>query len=208
MLITAIFGFLFGFIGSMPIAGPIVVLLIIRCLDDRFRSAHLIGVGSVFPEATYATFAFWGFATFLAKYPWMIPVSHGAAAVILFALGFSLVRRRGGQKLEVDDRASAGSFGLGVLISTLNPSIIAAWTGATTTLFSTGLVVFEPVLAIPFGLGAAVGIQAWYLILIALIRRHKQRFTRGTIERAIRLFGIPVLGLSVWFVTRFVSSLV
>lgn len=207
MLITALFGFLFGFIGSMPLAGPIAVLLVVRCLDDRFRSAYLIALGSVLPEALYGSLAFWGFATFLARYQWMVPVSHGAAAAILFVLGLSLVRRRGDPNLKSDEGAGAGSFTLGFLISTLNPSVIAVWTGATTTLFATGLVDFSPVLAIPFGLGAALGILSWYLVLFALIRRHKQRFTRDAIERAIRFFGYPVLGLSMWFLTRLFSAL-
>lgn len=192
----------------MPLAGPIAVLLVVRSLDDRFRSAYLIGLGSVPPEAIYAGFAYWGFAIFLARFPWMVPFSHGAAAAVLFVLSVSLLRRREQPNGGAHDRAGAGSFTLGFLISTLNPSVLAGWTGATTALFSTGLVAFDPILALPFGLGAGAGILSWYLVLIALIRRHKQRFTRGALELAIRLFGYPVLGLSVWFLTRLIAALV
>jgi len=153
VLVTILFGFVFGFVGSMPVAGPIAVLLVIRSLNERFRSATLIGIGSVFPESAYAMLAFWGFATLLAEHAWMVPVSHAVAAAILLGLGLSLVRRRWEPPVDAGEkRPGAGSFTLGFLVSALNPTVLVAWTGATTTLFSTELVAFRPALALPFGL--------------------------------------------------------
>lgn len=187
----------------MPIAGPIAALVFVRSLDKRFRTAFFIGLGSVLPEAAYAFLAFWGFSTLLAGHAWIVPASNGIAAAILIGLGITFLRRRKDAKPPTSDaQGRTANFGLGFAISGLNPTLIATWTGAATTLFSTGWVRFEPALAWLFALGAGTGILAWYGVLIQLVRRNRQRFNQETHNRVIRFFGVFLLGVSTWFLWR------
>ncbi len=205
MLIAMLIGFAFGFVGSMPIAGPIAVLVFARSLDTRYRSALRIGLGCALAEAAYAMLAFWGFAELLAQYPWIEPASRAAAAVILIGLGISFLLRKPTADAPPDDaRGGAKSFLLGLSITALNPTLIATWTGAVTTLFGTGAVTFDSALAVPFGLAAGLGIASWYLVLVALVRRFRDRFRRDTLDRVLRGFGVFVIGVGVWFAVRFV----
>ncbi len=74
MLSALLAGFLFGFIGSMPVAGPIAGLVLSRGLQGRFASGANIAVGAALAEAAYACLAFWGFSTLLADHGWIDPL--------------------------------------------------------------------------------------------------------------------------------------
>lgn len=209
MAIAALIGFLFGFFGSIPVAGPISALVLSRGVQGRFRSGAYIAVGGGLTEAAYAYVAFWGFATYLQRYPWIEPASRLAAAVILVALGISFTRYR--LKAHEPTRDDAGtalsSFALGVTITALNPTLIATWTGVAATLFSTELIDMSSAQATPFAGGVCLGIAGWFLVLLELIRRHRGRFDERTLERVVRVIGGLLVLLGGYFAFRFVSYL-
>ena len=212
MLWTLVVGFLFGFIGSMPVAGPIALLVFARAVEGRFESGLWVALGCAIAESTYAWLAFWGFSTFLTQYDWIVPLSRGVAAVILLGLGAVFVRRGGGPAPAEDDRpvpvGRLRNFGLGLSITALNPTLIATWSAAATTLFSTGLVSFEPHLAAPFGLGACAGIVGWFALLIHLVRRYQSRFSTDSLDRVIRVMGGFLMLLGLWFAWVFIDGLI
>ena len=209
MLVTLLIGFLFGFIGSMPVAGPLAVIIFARAVDDRFRSAIFIAVGGGLGEAMYAFLAFWGLANLLDAYPQVVPISRGVAAMILIGLGLAFLLRREPSEAAppVRDRGRYG-FALGFSLTALNPTLIATWTAAATSFFSTGLVAFEPALAIPFAGAACVGIVAWFVILLKLVRRYRERFAPETLGKVLRVMGLMLLGFGAWFAWLFVDYLV
>ena len=93
-LILLLFGFAFGFLGSMPVAGPIALLVVTLVLDGAFRRAVFVSAGAAVAEGGYAFLAFWGFSSFLADYEFVIPASRGVAALILTGIGVALIRRK------------------------------------------------------------------------------------------------------------------
>ncbi|MBL8740814.1 MAG: LysE family transporter [Myxococcales bacterium] len=200
MFVALLIGFCFGFFGSIPVAGPIAALVLSRGLTGRFTSAALIGVGGAVAEALYAFLAFWGFSTYLTRYPWIDPVSRSVAAVILVGLGISFTRYHGAReapKKEADSHAK--SVMLGFSITALNPTLIATWTAATTTLYSADIVRLEPGSALPFALGALLGIGGWFSLLTALLRRYRGRFDQKKLELFVRGIGVLILLLGLWF---------
>ncbi len=206
-LIAAAIGLAFGFIGSAPPAGPIAVLIIARAMDGRSRSAGAVAVGAALAELLYAALAFWGFSAYLAEYPWIVPATRAAAAVILLGLGIVLARRRpGAEGPPAPDRAGSG-FVIGFAISGLNPTFLATWSAAVATLFATGLVSFSTALAVPFALGAGVGIVGWFGLLLWLVARYRQRFRRETLDKAIRVMGYVLVLIGLLFAARFVWDL-
>ena len=87
LLAVCVMALLFGFVGSMPLAGPIAILVLSRATQGRFGEALRIGLGAAVAEGLYAGLAFWGFTTFLARHAIVVPISHGVTAVVLLALG-------------------------------------------------------------------------------------------------------------------------
>ncbi len=207
MIVAALIGFAFGFFGSVPIAGPIAALVLQRGLTRRYKDGFAIGLGCAVAEAGYAFLAFWGFATFLADYPIIEPASRLLAALILIGLGVSFARYRG-PKLS-DERPPAAttyrSALVGFTITALNPTLIATWTAATTTLYSTGLIQADPIAALPFAGGCFVGIAGWFSLLTYLLKRYETRFRRETLDLVVRIVGWLIVALGVFFAYRFVA---
>ncbi len=204
MVAAFIIGFCFGFFGSIPVAGPIAAIVLKRGLTGRFLSAALVGVGGAVAEAGYAFLAFWGFATYLTRYPIIEPVSRTVAAIILVALGVSFARYKldGERKVRAGGDSPAKSLALGFTITALNPTLIATWTAATTTLYSSDLVAFTPGDATPFSLGALSGIIGWFGILTLILRRYGARFSASRLETFVRVIGVFILVLGIYFGVR------
>ncbi|MBW2456179.1 MAG: LysE family transporter [Deltaproteobacteria bacterium] len=207
MLIAILLGFLFGWFGSVPVAGPIAALVVTRGMEGRFRAGAYIALGGGLVEAAYAFLAFLGFSTFLTEYPLVIPISRGAAAVVLLVLGITFARPQPEQKQsDIPPRDSAfGSFLLGAWICAVNPTLIATWAAVVTTIYAIDVVDLQSSQALPFALGACVGIAGWFLTLLWLIRRYRERFSQKVLSRVIRGIGVALLVLAAWFAWRFVQ---
>ncbi|MFO0611761.1 MAG: LysE family transporter [Polyangiaceae bacterium] len=199
-------GLLCGFLGSIPVAGPISALVLHRGLNRRYASAIWIGWGGALAEGLYALVTFFGFAKYLTKYPWIDTVSRGLAAVILIGLGISFMRyktKTGEDKKKAD--SALQSFGLGFTITAINPTLIATWAAMAVTLASAGMTM-TPADAVPFSIGAATGIGGWFSVFVWILRRYGERFNPRTLERVVQIIGLAVVGLGVWFVVRFIQA--
>ncbi len=209
MIVAFVLGFAFGFVGSIPVAGPISALVFSRGLAGRFRSGAFIAMGGAVGEAAYAFLAFWGFSEFLARYSFIVPVSRALGALILTVLAVSFLRMK--TLAEATGNAQADtpwpSFVLGLTLTALNPTLIATWTAVVTTLYSTELLSFSTGKAYPFGSGTLIGIVSWYVALLVLIRAHKDRFTPRTLLHLVRAVGVMLLGTAGWFFYRFAQYL-
>lgn len=207
MFLASLFGFLLGFVGSVPVAGPISALVVERGVQGRFKAGAFIALGGGVVEAIYAFLAFWGFSTFLSEYPIIVPISRGVGAVVLLVLGLSFLLKKPSdpEAPRAYRDSKRGSFLLGAWICAINPTLIATWSAAVTTLYSSGVISFEEGgHALPFALGCATGISSWFLLLLAIIRRYRQRFSPHALARLVNAIGVLLLGLSIWFAVRFV----
>jgi threonine/homoserine/homoserine lactone efflux protein len=211
MVAAALLGFCFGYIGSMPVAGPIAVLVFGRGLEDRTRNGLYLASGAAIAESVYAYLAFWGFSAFLTRYPWIVPTSRVAAAVLLTALGVHFYLRRpkpAGASAPAQNHGNKRSFFLGFTITALNPTLIATWTAAVTTLYSLDIVSFHSSEALPFSFGAFSGIVGWFATLLYLMNRFKARFSRTSIDRLVHVMGILLIVLGLGIAARFAYRLV
>jgi threonine/homoserine/homoserine lactone efflux protein len=211
MITASLIGFILGFVTSIPIAGPISILVFGRGLQNRGRSAIYLAVGSALAESVYAYLAFWGFSALLKNHAWIEPVSCALAAVILTALGirFAAVRQRSAEHAQ-PEQATQGrkrSFFLGLTVTALNPTLAATWPALVAMVHSFHVVTFTAAHALPFSIGVALGISSWFVVLIALITRFRARFRPATLDITIRAMGVVLTGLGVWFAVRFVTLL-
>ncbi len=209
MLTTALLGILLGFLGSIPVAGPISLLVLAYGLEGRVRNGLFLALGAALAESMYAYFAFWGFGELLARWPWIEPVSRGLAAVLLITLGVRFLRPRPRPSLEAHPKAvspAAGdrrSFLLGLTITAFNPTLIATWLAAVTLLRASNLVDFGAGRALAFAMGVAAGIAAWFSVLLKLLGRYQQRFSRSSQNRMLQTMGAVLVLLGVVFAGLF-----
>ena len=201
-MLTLLIGFAFGFIGSMPIAGPVSAIVFERALEGRSRSALFVALGSALAESAYAFMAAWGLSGLLAHYPNVLLWSRIVGAAILLGLGVYFIARQPKVATPVDRAPTSGAFVLGFTITAINPTLIVTWSAAVTALYASGFVSVSPARALPLSLGACAGIVAWFSVLLALVRRYHQRIRRDTIQRIVQATGVLLVGLGVWFVVR------
>jgi threonine/homoserine/homoserine lactone efflux protein len=202
MLAAALVGILLGYIGSMPVAGPIALLVLGRGLENRTRNGLWLAFGSAIAESVYAYLAFWGFGAVLARYAWLEKVARFGAAIMLVALGVHFYQRRhqaAAPTPPADNSGNKRNFLLGFAVTLLNPTLIATWTFTVTTVYSLGIVSFEADKALPFSLGAFSGIVGWFATLLYLLKRFRTAVTTRALERTLKAIGVVliVVGLGI-----------
>ena len=207
MFAVLIAGLIFGFVGAMPIAGPIAILVVSRTLGGRYKTAQLIGLGCAAAEGIYAGLGYAGFAYLLEEYTWLDPVTRGLATVLVLAVGFLFVFKppvKVGTSSKPDKRG-AGSFLMGFTITALNFALIVSWSAAASALLGTGWVELKPLYGIVFAVAVTIGIGAWYLVLVRIMLRLRKRLAEEAIAKVVQWMGVFLLCLGIWLLWRFVS---
>lgn len=199
MLAVIAVAFVFGFIGSMPLAGPVALLVFSRAVDGHIGEAFRIALGAALAEGIYAAVAFFGFSTFLSRHSVVLPVSHGITAVVLLVVGVYFLfwtDTSGAEPAKSDQR---GTLFLGFTVSALNPTLLVTWSAAVAWLYSKELAPSSASwMAAPFGASAAAGVGVWFVVLVVLIRRYRGRFRQRILQWVVRAMGLALIGLSVW----------
>ncbi len=186
-----------GYIGSMPLAGPVAVMAVSRAARGKYGEALRVGLGAAVAEGLYAGVAFFGYTSLLARHPAVVPISRGATAVVLSALGVYFIVWR--PKEKKDERENnIGTALLGFSISAANPTLFLTWSAAVAFLYSKGLSRPPALYAIPFGLSAAGGVGGWFFSLTLLLRKYGSRLPEAAFTWTVRSMGVLLLGLGAW----------
>ncbi|MCC6624259.1 MAG: LysE family transporter [Deltaproteobacteria bacterium] len=96
------------------------------------------------------------------------------------------------------------SFSVGFTVTVLNPTLLATWAAAATTVASMDLFPVDAAHAPPFAIGVTLGACGWFGVLIWLLSRYRHRFSPLTLQRVIRGMGWGLVGLGLWFLVAFI----
>jgi len=200
VLTVSLIAFVLGFVGSMPLAGPVSVMVVSRGAMGRFREAILLAVGASIAEGIYAGLAFFGFSTLLARYALAVPISHAVTSVVLLAVGIHFLRWKPSSDEQSPEKRGRGrsAFALGFTASIVNPTLLITWSAVTTAIYSRQIVQMTGLLAIPFGLSAGAGIATWNIVLVAILRRYQHTFPKHVIQWVVRGMGAVLIVIALW----------
>ena len=188
--------FLFGFITSIPPAGPIAALVIHRSAEGEHQRALRIGIGAALVESIFAAFA--------AGAVWMVSmhqallhqIGFGVAALLFPIVGLRLIfwnpSASSGERV-----AQKGGLWLGATIAALNPAPLIGW-GTLVTLLHSGHLVVSGALIPLFGLLGGAGVLSWNLVFISLLRRHLGRLPRRLMTGFVRCVGCLLVAIGLW----------
>jgi threonine/homoserine/homoserine lactone efflux protein len=192
--VASVAAFVIAFVASMPLAGPISVIVVSRAARHENRAALEMATGAAIAEGGYAGLALWGFATFLAHHPLATPISHAVSALVLLAIGVHFMTWD-----FRSSKAGGGKAGLlvGFTVSALNPTLLVTWSVVVAALDARG-VVLTPILALPFGVSAAAGIVAWNATLLAVLHRFAGHVPKRTVTRLVRGMGVLLVAVGGW----------
>jgi threonine/homoserine/homoserine lactone efflux protein len=206
LLAICLVALIFGFMGSMPLAGPIAIMAVARASQGKYSEATRIGLGASAAEGIYAGLAFWGFTTFLARHAIVVPVSRAVTAIVLTAIGFRFVFWFPPRSPRDARENKAGTALLGFSVSAINPTLLLTWSAAVAALYSRGLKEPSPAYAIPFGLCAAAGISGWFFTLAVLFKKFGGKLPETAITWVIRAMGLVLVVLALWSGVKLVYS--
>jgi threonine/homoserine/homoserine lactone efflux protein len=135
VLTISIAGLLSGFIFSMPIAGPISILITSNALKGRLRYCNLVNLGASFADFTYVFIAVFGLTKLYSFYKPAIPYIFSFGSILLFYLGYKIFRT----KIDIEhleDKShiaekiknrEKGAFYTGFMINFFNPTLFIGW---------------------------------------------------------------------------------
>jgi threonine/homoserine/homoserine lactone efflux protein len=130
----SIVGLLAGFIFSMPIAGPISILVTSNAIEGRVRYCNLVTIGASIADFVYVFIAIFGLTKFYSLYKPAIPYLLAAGALFLLYIGYKTIKTKidlehleDKQITEKIKKKEKGAFYTGFMINFLNPTLFIGW---------------------------------------------------------------------------------
>ncbi|MHB8764046.1 MAG: LysE family translocator [Deferrisomatales bacterium] len=190
-------GFLFGWVGSMPIAGAVSVFVCQRGLAGHFRNGLALASGAALVEGAWCLVVLQGVGHLFTRWPAAATVAKTFGGVLLVCLGVFFLTRH---TTPLDQQAALAApprrlrdeFLLGATLVGVNPAIPVNWLAAVTVAVSIGLV---PAVTPPaFALGVTFGVVAWFALLLRVLIGFRQRLRASVLDCVPHMLGILLIG--------------
>ena len=153
LITISIVGLLVGFIFSMPIAGPISILVTSNALKGRVKYCNLATLGASFADFVYVFAAVFGLTKFYSFYKPFIPYVLLIGTVFLIILGLKISKTKvdlehidDKNKVAAKIKKERGGFWTGFLLNFLNPTLFLGW-------LTSSFIVISMVAALGFNTG-------------------------------------------------------
>lgn len=180
-LVASGLGCVLAFVGSVPMTGPLAVIVLDRLILAQRRSAAWIALAGSLVEGFIAAMVATWLPLVLRHSAAIVTLARLSGALVILAVGVALTLRP--RLLDaVKTERKRQSFAAGFLTTALNPTLLATWTVTVVALHDAGLLRGGYGTGIGFGLGVSSGALAWFALVIGLARR--ARMTRLTRHRA------------------------
>ncbi len=142
LITIVVVGFSAGFIFSIPVAGPINVIVTSNALSGRLRYCIRTALGASIIEFFYIVIIVFGISSLYSLYRPIIPYLLIAGGAILIGVGIKIIKTKfslenPNEKTIVEDKTkNKGGFRTGILINLTNPSLFLGWLTSTFLIFS------------------------------------------------------------------------
>lgn len=142
LLTVAILGLIAGFVFSIPVAGPISILLISKALKGSLRYCIRLSLGAAIVEFLYVFIAIYGITQLYETYKSFIPYLILGGSAFLLYIGIKVIRTKldlqaiKKKELPKDISFDKGGLRTGLIINFTNPSLFIGWLTSSFLLFS------------------------------------------------------------------------
>jgi threonine/homoserine/homoserine lactone efflux protein len=180
-------GFVLSLLGSLPMTGPLALLVLDRVMVGQRRSALWIALSGALVEGVIAAVIATLLPLVLQHSTGLVRIGRVSGAVVIFIVGLGLVLRPQTVS-EIETRHRGQSLLVGFLATALNPTLVATWTIAVTALHANGLLEGGLWEGQSFGAGVVLGVLGWFGVLLALARLsapERMRHYRRALGRSV-----------------------
>lgn len=132
-IIVSVIGLLAGFFFSVPIAGPISILITSNALKGRFKFCIRTAIGGAIIEFFYVFIAVYGLTSLYSYYQNVIPIILIVGSLFLLFVAYRIIRT----KLKIEDlnksddeqkyQSGKGGVRTGFILNLTNPSLFLGW---------------------------------------------------------------------------------
>lgn len=124
-------GLLAGFFLSMPIAGPISILIISNAFKGKLRYCNMVSLGASFADFTYVFIAVFGLTNLYSLYKPVMPYLFAVGSLFFSYIGYKIIRTKidiehlepKSHLVEKIKNRERGGFYTGFMINFLNPTL-------------------------------------------------------------------------------------
>lgn len=135
LITVSIIGLVAGFIFSMPVAGPISILVTSNALKGRLRYCNLLALGASIADLLYILVAVYGITHFITEYKGLIPYILGAGSLFVIYVGIKIILTKfdlehideESSHLNIGAKKQKGAFYTGFMVNILNPTLFFGW---------------------------------------------------------------------------------
>ena len=134
ILTMAVAGMMAGFIFSMPVAGPISILITSNAFKGRVRYCHRVTIGASFADFFYVLVAFFGLTKLYSLYKPALPFILAAGSLFIIYTGYRTMRTKVDPEHMHESHLSEkiihkdeGGLYSGFMINFLNPTLFFGW---------------------------------------------------------------------------------
>jgi threonine/homoserine/homoserine lactone efflux protein len=133
ILTLAVVGFIAGIFFSMPIAGPISIIIVSRAFEGKLRYCTRIAIGSTIVEFFYVFIVVYGINALFRFYQPVIPYLIFVGALFVIYAGIKIFRRKitldefNATKVITDKLENRGGMRTGIILNLTNPTLFIGW---------------------------------------------------------------------------------
>ena len=157
-------------LGSVPMTGPLALLVLDRLLTGQRRAALWIAFAGALVEGFIAALVATLLPLVLRHSDSIVRHARLSGSLVIFAVGVTLaIRPDLLDAIKTDKKRQ--SFSAGFLTTALNPTLLATWTITVTALHDASLLDDGIQDGLAFGVGALAGAFGWFTLLALIARR-------------------------------------
>lgn len=136
LITISVVGFAAGFLFSMPVAGPVSILIVSHALKGERHFALAAASGAAVVDSLYCFIAVYGFTNLYYFYSPFIPYALIVGAFFLFILGYKIrhthldlehIDEQKQPQIKIPRLRKRGRFLNGFMINLLNPTLFFGW---------------------------------------------------------------------------------
>ncbi|MCB0730870.1 MAG: LysE family transporter [Ignavibacteriae bacterium] len=133
-LVIFFLGLFAGFFFSVPIAGPISILITSSALKGNSRYCIRTSLGGAIVEAVYVFIAIYGLTSLYSYYQKVIPIILIIGSIFLLFVAYKIIKTKikleqlsNEPSLKSKYNSPTGGFRTGIILNLSNPSLFLGW---------------------------------------------------------------------------------
>lgn len=130
---VSLIGLIAGMVYSMPIAGPVSIIIVSKALEGKLRFCQRTAIGASSIEFIYVFIVVYGITALYTYYQPIIPYLLFVGGIIVSAVAIRIMRHKidldsfNSAKISTDKIENKGGMRTGIILNLTNPTLFISW---------------------------------------------------------------------------------